>query len=214
METLPGARFSPRPAQMQEKPVDAIAAICVFCGSADGNRAVHRDGAARLGMLLAEAGVGLVFGGGRAGMMGAMADAALAAGGEVVGVIPRHLMELEHAHPEVTEMHVVDSMHSRKQKMFELADGFATLPGGIGTLDETFEIITWKQLGMHDKPIVVVNSDGYWEKLDGLIAATVDEGFASPETRTLYAMVPSVDEVLPALARMPAPLLRTDPARL
>ena len=194
--------------------MDAIAAICVFCGAADGDRAIHRAGAARLGTLLAEAGVRLVFGGGRAGMMGAMADAALAAGGEVVGVIPRHLMELEHAHPEATEMHVVDSMHSRKQKMFELADGFATLPGGIGTLDETFEIITWKQLGMHDKPIVVVDSDGYWEKLDGLIAATVAAGFTSPETRTLYAMVPSVDEVLPTLARMPAPLLRTDPARL
>jgi hypothetical protein len=116
-----------------------ITAICVFCGSADGHDTVHRDAAVRLGTILAEAGVRLVFGGGRAGMMGAMADAALAADGEVAGVIPGYLVEREHAHPDATEMHVVDSMHSRKSKMFELADGFAILPGGIGTLDETFE---------------------------------------------------------------------------
>ncbi len=191
-----------------------IEAICVFCGSAEGHDPVHRIEAARLGAILAGAGVRLVFGGGNAGLMGAIADAALAAGGEVVGVIPRHLVAREHAHPDATEMLVVDSMHARKEKMFELADGFATLAGGVGTLDETFEIITWKQLGMHDKSIVVVDCAGYWEPLDALVAHTVTAGFTSPATRALYEVVPSVEDVLPALARMPAATVAVDPARL
>lgn len=191
-----------------------IGAVCVFCGSADGHDPVHRIEAARFGAILAGAGVRLVFGGGNAGLMGAIADAALAAGGEVVGVIPRHLVAREHAHRDATEMHVVDSMHARKEKMFALADGFATLAGGIGTLDETFEIITWKQLGMHDKPIVVVDCAGYWEPLDALLAHTVAAGFTSPATRALYAVVPSVEDVLPALERMPAATVAVDPARL
>ncbi len=147
-------------------------------------------------------------------MMGTLADAALAAGGEVIGVIPRRLVDREHAHMNATEMHVVDSMHARKQTMFELADGFATLPGGVGTLDESFEIITWKQLGMHDKPIVVVDSGGYWEPLEALIAHTVSQGFTSAETRSLYQTVRSVDEVLPALHRMPDATLHTDASQL
>ena len=191
-----------------------IGAICVFCGSADGHDPVHRVDAARLGTILAGAGIRLVFGGGNAGLMGALADAALAAGGEVVGVIPRRLVASEHAHPDITEMHVVDGMHARKAKMFALADGFATLAGGVGTLDETFEIITWKQLGMHHKPIVLVDGAGYWEPLDALVAHTVAAGFTSPATRALYEVVPSVADVLPALARMPAATLAVDPARL
>ncbi len=193
--------------------MSAINALCVFCGSALGQNPIYRNQAARLGTILAGAGVRLVFGGGNAGMMGAAADAALAAGGEVVGVIPRHLVDREHAHTEATEMHVVDSMHSRKQKMFELADAFVTLPGGVGTLDETFEIITWKQLGMHDKPIVVVDIGGFWQPLERLIAHTVAEGFTSAETHRLYRMVQSVDEVLPTLRKMPAATQPTDPAQ-
>jgi uncharacterized protein (TIGR00730 family) len=164
--------------------------------------------------LLAGAGVRLVFGGGHAGLMGALADAALAVGGEVVGVIPRRLVEQERGHQGITELHVVDSMHARKQKMFEIADAFVVLPGGVGTLDETFEIITWKQLGMHDKPIVIVNADGYWEKLDSLIADMVADGFAGPGTRELYTMVDSVRDVLDTLARLPEPTISTDPTRL
>jgi len=194
--------------------VSAINALCVFCGSSSGENPAYRNEAARFGKILADAGVRLVFGGGNAGLMGAAADAALAAGGEVIGVIPRHLVEREHAHLDVTEMHVVDSMHSRKQKMFELSDGFVTLPGGVGTLDETFEIVTWKQLGMHDKPIVVVDIGGFWEPLERLIAHTVAEGFTSAETRRLYRMAPSVDEVLPILGEMPDATLPTDPAQL
>lgn len=194
--------------------MSGITAICVFCGSADGAGSAHRNEASRLGALLAGAGVRLVFGGGRSGLMGAVADAALAGGGEVIGVIPRHLVEREHAHTGLTEIHVVDSMHARKHRMFELADGFATLPGGVGTLDETFEVITWKQLGMHDKPIVVVDCDGYWRPLENLIAHTVAEGFTSPGTQALYDIVPSVDEVLATLRRAPESELPTDTARL
>ena len=163
--------------------------------------------------MLAVAGVRLVYGGGHTGLMGALADATLGAGGEVTGVIPGHLVRRELAH-EGVRLEVVDSMHARKQRMFDLADAFAVLSGGVGTLDETFEIITWKQLGMHDKPIVVVDVAGYWRKLDELVAATIEAGFSSPETRTLYRVVPSVDEVLPALAEMPAATLAADSARL
>lgn len=194
--------------------MSAINAICVFCGSADGRDPGYRSAAAAFGAILGREGIRLVYGGGNAGMMGTLADAALAAGGEVIGVIPRQLVDREHAHADATEMHVVGSMHARKQKMFELADGFVTLPGGVGTLDETFEIITWKQLGMHDKPIVVVDAGGFWQPLEGLIAHTVAEGFTSAETRALYRTVRSVDEVLPVLRRMPDASLPTDPAQL
>lgn len=188
--------------------------ICVFCGASGRVDTSYRVAAARLGALLGERGIRLVFGGGHVGLMGLMADAALAAGGEVVGVIPRHLMDRELGHDHVTELHVVDSMHSRKQKMFDLADAFAVLPGGIGTLDETFEILTWKQLGMHDKPVVVVDVAGYWRPLHDLIAAVIDAGFASPATGRLFAAVDSVEDVLAALERMPEPTLPADATRL
>ena len=142
--------------------------------------------------------------------MGAVADGALAAGGEVVGVIPGYLKDLEHGHPHVTDLQVVDSMHSRKQRMFDLADGFVTLPGGVGTLDETFEIVTWKQLRMHGKPIVIVDMGGYWNQFDAIVANAVQTGFASPRTRTLYEVVPSVDEVLSTLAALPEETIDTD----
>jgi uncharacterized protein (TIGR00730 family) len=146
--------------------------------------------------------------------MGTVADATLAAGGEVVGVIPSYLIEREHGHRGLTELRIVDSMHSRKETMFALAEAFVVLPGGVGTLDETFEIITWKQLGMHDKPIVIVDIGGYWQRLDALVAATITHGFAAPPTRDLYTMVPAVDDVLATLARLPRNRIRTDPARL
>lgn len=185
----------------------------MFCGSSPGRDPRHVGEARRLGQLLAAAGVRLVYGGGHVGMMGAIADAALAAGGKVTGVIPGHLIRRELGHHGV-ELEIVGSMHERKQRMFDLADGFAVLPGGVGTLDETFEIVTWKQLGMHDKPIVVVDVGGYWQGFDRLVAATVDAGFSSAETRRLYRVVPSVDDVLPALAALPAGRLPVDSARL
>jgi uncharacterized protein (TIGR00730 family) len=143
----------------------------------------------------------LVYGGGNAGLMGAVADGALAGGGAVIGVIPEFLKEREHGHPGVTDLQTVDSMHSRKQRMFDLSDAFVVLPGGVGTLDETLEMITWKQLGRHDKPIIIVDMNGYWQKLDELVAATVGHGFTSPATRELYEMVPSVEAVIATLRR-------------
>lgn len=156
----------------------------------------------------------LVFGGGKAGLMGAVADAVLAAGGAVIGVIPEFLKDSEHGHTGVTDLQVVDSMHSRKQRMFDLADAFAVLPGGVGTLDETLEMITWKQLRRHDKPIIVVDVNGYWQKLDALVAATVEHGFASPPTRGLYTLVPSVEAVIETIREQPPSTISTDSAQL
>ena len=154
---------------------------------------------------MAERGITLVFGGGRVGLMGIIADAVLAAGGRVVGIIPNHIEEREVGHPGVSELQVVDSMHERKHRMFQMADGFVVLPGGLGTLDETFEIITWRQLGLHDKPIVIVDNEGYWRPLAALIAHLVDNGFARPEVFDLFTVVPRVDEVFAAVARARAP---------
>ena len=183
----------------------AFTSLCVYCGSSIGVDPAHRAAAGRLGRLMAERGVRLVFGGGRIGLMGVLADAVLAAGGSVVGVIPGHIEEREIGHPDVTELLVVDSMHERKHKMFELADAFAVLPGGLGTLDETLEIITWRQIGLHDKPIVVVDSDGYWAPLEGLLEHVIAGGFAPPDTRRLYTVVATVDDIFDALAAAPPP---------
>jgi uncharacterized protein (TIGR00730 family) len=197
-----------------ERAMARVRSLCVFCGSSSRVDPGYLAAAARLGRLAAVGGVRVVNGGGRVGMMGAVSDAALAAGGEVVGVIPRHLMRRELGHHGLTQLHVVDGMHSRKQMMFELADAFAALPGGVGTLDETFEVITWKQLGLHDKPIVVVNQDGYWDRLAAVIEGMVEVGFATAATAGLFAFVPAVEEVFPALARAPEPALSPDTARL
>ncbi len=182
-----------------------LGSLCVYCGSSAGADPAHREAARRLGRLMAERGVRLIFGGGRVGLMGALADAVLAGGGSVVGVIPDHLEEREVSHPGVTELVVVGGMHERKRRMFELADAFAVLPGGLGTVDETLEIITWRQLGLHDKPIVVVDDGGYWAPLHRLLDHIVERGFAGPETRALYTIVESVDDVFAAIAAAPAP---------
>ena len=176
-----------------------IQSICVFCGSSMGNDEVFVATARHLGEVIACAGINLVFGGGNKGLMGAVADGALSQGGQVIGVIPEFLRNLEHAHENLTEMHVVDSMHQRKQLMFNLSDAFVVLPGGVGTLDEVLEMITWKQLKIHEKPIIVVDTNGYWEPLDRLIASTIGHGFATPATRHLYKLVRSVGEVITAL---------------
>jgi uncharacterized protein (TIGR00730 family) len=191
-----------------------VTSLCVFGGASSRVDPAYLAAAARLGRIAAVRGVRIVNGGGRVGMMGAVSDAALAAGGEAVGVIPRHLMRRELGHHGLTELHVVDGMHSRKQKMFELSDAFAVLPGGVGTLDETFEIITWKQLGLHDKPIVLVNEAGYWDRLAGLIEGMVEVGFATAATAALFALVARVEDVFPALDLAPESALSADTARL
>lgn len=187
-----------------------IRSLCVYCSASARVAQVHRDAAASLGRLLAEAKIRLVFGGGRVGLMGILADAALTAGGEVVGIIPEHLVRLEVGHSGTTELLVVESMHERKQKMADLSDGFAVLPGGLGTLDETFEIVTWKQLRLHDKPIVLVDVADYWKPLVGMVEHMIKEGFVQPAHRRLFGVVDKVEDVIPALEAMPAPAFGAD----
>lgn len=181
-----------------------IRSVCVYCGSSGRGPESHHEAARRLGTILAENGIKLVFGGGHIGLMGVAADAALAAGGEVIGIIPDFLQDLELGHNGCTELIITDSMHSRKQKMAELADGFAILPGGLGTLDEAFEIITWKQLRLHDKPIAVVDVDGYWTPLRAMVDQLIAQRYMRPEQQDLFRMVESVDAVLPTLRAMPS----------
>lgn len=199
---------------MERQPALAkIKSICVFCGASYGNDSLYAERATQLGEMIASAGIQLIFGGGKAGLMGAVADGALDAGGEVIGIIPDYLKDREHGHPTVTQLQIVDSMHSRKQRMFDLSDGFVTLPGGVGTLDETFEIVTWKQLGMHDKPIVIADIGGYWQPFERLVSYTIEMGFASPETGKLFTVVTEVGQVLAALEAMPTSPVETDSSR-
>ncbi len=171
----------------------------MFCGSRDGDRRLYREAAAELGRKIAERGLGLVYGGGRVGLMGALADAALSAGGEVIGVIPKALAAREIAHASVTHMHFVDSLHERKALMFEHADAFVTLPGGYGTLDEFFEAVTELQLGFHAKPCGLLDIDGYFDRLIGMLEHAISEGFISREHRALIAHEKDADALLDRL---------------
>ena len=159
--------------------------ICVFCGSRSGGPAVYADAAKHLGALLAARGLGLVYGAGHIGLMGIIADAVLNAGGRVVGVIPQDLVDRELAHKALTELIVVDTMHQRKALMAERADAFLALPGGYGTLDETFEILTWAQLGHHGKPVGLLNVAGFFDGLLAWLDHAVREGFIKPKHRDL-----------------------------
>ena len=174
-------------------------AVCVYCGSRSGVNPVWLEAATALGAGLAQRGIDLVYGGGNVGLMRATADAAMAAGGRVIGVIPHDLEVREHGHRAVTELHVVDSMHERKQMMAKLSDAFVSLPGGLGTLDETFEILTWRQLRFHDKPIILADIAGYWQPLLDLLDAQIARGFVDPEHMSLLTIARSVDEIFIAL---------------
>ena len=178
----------------------AIRSVAVFCGSRIGNRPAFREAAAELGQGLARAGMQLVFGGGRIGLMGALADAVLAAGGRVVGVIPDFLQQFEVAHQGVQELIVTDSMHTRKQRMFALADAFVSFPGGLGTFDETFEILTWRQLRLHDKPVLICDVDGSAAALLALIEGAIADGFAPAEARDFFEVADGVPALLARLA--------------
>lgn len=159
----------------------------MFCGSRSGGREIYVREAARFGRVLAARGIGLVYGGSQIGVMGAAANAALEAGGEVIGIIPHGLADKEVAHHGLTELRVVETMHERKAMMADISDAFVALPGGFGTFDELFEIITWAQIGLHAKPIGVLDVEGYFQPLRALMASVVKEGFASPEHTELIA---------------------------
>lgn len=182
-----------------------ISSVCVFCGSSANGAPVHYDIAREVSALLAKAGITVVYGGGRVGMMGTVADAALAAGGKVIGYIPEHLHEAEVAHQGLTEIHIVPSMHVRKRHMFDRSDAFIVLPGGLGTLDELFEIMTWRQLHLHDKPILILDVEGYWQPLARLLDAVVEGRYASVATRRLYEIVSTPAELMDRLLRRVTP---------
>lgn len=181
-------------------------AVCIFCGSSAGARPSYRTAAEALGRALASQHRTLVYGGGNVGLMGAVADAALAGGGRVVGVIPQHLVAREVAHRGLTELRVVESMHERKQLMADLADAFVLLPGGLGSLEEFFEVWTWGQLGLHRKPYGLLNVDGYYDPLLALLDHAVAERFVRPEHRGLLLVDEDAMRLLARLdAHQPAP---------
>jgi uncharacterized protein (TIGR00730 family) len=173
--------------------------VCVFCGSNRGARPEYAAAAEELARALARARIGIVFGGGRVGLMGVVADAALAEGGEVIGVIPYDLLVREVAHEGVEPMHVVGSMHERKAKMNDLSDAFVALPGGYGTFEELMEIVTWAQLGMHAKPVAVLDVAGYYEPLFAQLDRAAADGFLAPENRELVLRARTVPELLARL---------------
>jgi uncharacterized protein (TIGR00730 family) len=182
----------------------AIRSLAVFCGSRVGVNPAYAEAGRALGRGLGQAGIRLVFGGGRIGIMGVVADATLAAGGKVLGVIPEFLTQWEVAHTNVTEMVVTDSMHSRKRRLYDESDAFLIMPGGLGTFDEAFEIITWRQLRLHDKPILLCNVAGSVEPLVATIEHAIEQGFADPACRALFEVIQGVPAVLERLKTLPA----------
>ena len=173
--------------------------VGVFCGSQSGNGDRYIETAIMTASRIVQRGCGVVYGGGRVGLMGVLADTALAAGGEVIGVIPEALAGKEIAHSGLTELHVVSSMHERKALMADLSDAFVALPGGFGTMDEFCEILTWAQLRIHDKPVGLLNVFGYFDDLIALFDNMVSEGFVTPKNRTLVRSGASIDELLDSL---------------
>lgn len=170
--------------------------VAVYCGSANGTNPAFVAEARALGAAIAAAGLGLVYGGASAGLMGAVADAALAAGAEVVGVLPAVLTNKEIAHPRLTRLELVETMHQRKARQVELADAFLVLPGGYGTMDEMVEVVTWAQLGLHSKPILLINTAGYWNGLLKFLDSTVEAGFIKPRNRQLLRVAANAQEAV------------------
>lgn len=179
--------------------------VCVFCGSSSGTRPEFEDAAVALGRLVAERGLELVYGGASVGLMGSVADAVLATGGRAIGVIPEALVAKEIAHPGLTELRVVASMHERKATMADLADAFVALPGGFGTLEETFEMITWTQLGLHHAPVALYDVGGFFEHLGRFLDHAVAEGFLKPAHRDLVLVDDDPARLLDRVARFEAP---------
>lgn len=179
--------------------------VCVFCGSSIGSQPVYAEVAVTLGRLLASRGIGLVYGGGNVGLMGVIADAVMAAGGDVIGVIPHALADREIAHPTITQLHVVDSMHERKAMMADLSDAFIAMPGGVGTFEEFFEAVTWTQLGLHRKPCGLLNASGFYTPLAAFIDQAVSEGFIKPVHRASIVVDDHPERLLDSLAAVKLP---------
>lgn len=182
-----------------------IQSIGVYCSSYDTVKDTYRKAALELGQQLAQHKITMVYGGGSQGLMGEVANSAMANGGHVIGFMPHHLKEFEDPNLNITELHLVDTMHTRKRLMFEHSDAFFVLPGGFGTLDETFEIITWRQLELHKKPIIFININDYWTPLKELAKNIFDQHFAKPEHKQCFRFVQSVPEAFEALLKAPEP---------
>jgi uncharacterized protein (TIGR00730 family) len=187
--------------------VPALSSVCVFCGSNGGADPAYLAAAEAVGAGLAQRGIRIVYGGGRVGLMGALADSARAAGGEVVGVMPQALVDREIGHTGIDDLRVVDTMHERKALMVELADAFVALPGGIGTLEELFEVYTWAQLGIHAKPLALLDVAGYYEPLAAFLDHAVAQRFLRPETRAMLAVADSIEDVLETFERWRPPAM-------
>jgi uncharacterized protein (TIGR00730 family) len=182
-----------------------FSSVCVYCGSSNRVADKFKLSAQAIGTQLAQKGMRVVYGGGHVGLMGIVADSALKAGGSVIGIIPEHIRAQEVQHVGLTELHVVPDMHTRKRMMVERSDAFVILPGGLGTLDEAFEILTWKKLKLHNKPIILFNQDGYWKEMIALIDKTIREGFSQPADNALYRVVDSVEALFETLQEPGAP---------
>jgi uncharacterized protein (TIGR00730 family) len=187
----------------QNNEVDSIliSSVCVYCGSSDAVEQKFKTMAHAVGTQLARRGLSLVYGGGHVGLMGIVADAALGNGGKVIGIIPEHLRCREPEHHGLTELHIVPDMHTRKRMMVDRADAFLVLPGGFGTLDETFEIITWKKLKLHNDPIILLNQDGYWNDMITLIDKTIAAGFSQSSDAELFEVATSMEDAFAILDR-------------
>lgn len=183
--------------------MSAIRSLAVFCGSRVGGKPEYAEAGRALGQGLANAGIRMVYGGGRIGIMGVVADAVLAGGGRVLGVIPDFLKQWEVEHQGVQEMVITQSMHERKTRLYDESDAFLVMPGGLGTFDEMFEIVTWKQLRLHDKPILLCNVSGWADRMIAMIEYTVEDGFAAPSARHLVEVIGDVPAVLERLKWLP-----------
>jgi uncharacterized protein (TIGR00730 family) len=186
-----------------------MTSVCVFCGSSAGTRPEYRRAAEALGRILAANGIRLIYGGGNVGLMGAIADATLAAGGQAIGVIPRHLVDREVGHAGLTELRIVQSMHERKALMAELSDAFVAMPGGLGTLEEFFEVWTWGQLGLHRKPYALLNVDGFYDPLVSFIDGLVTQRFVKAEHRAMLIVESDVEKLPARLAAHRTPAVET-----
>jgi uncharacterized protein (TIGR00730 family) len=191
---------------MPDQPIrNPIRSVAVFCGARVGHDAAHAAAARELGTAIADAGLTLIYGGGGIGLMGEVAKAAIAGGARVRGVIPEFLTRVERPYDALTELEVTSSMHTRKTRMYELSDGFVTLSGGLGTLDETVEVLTWRQLGLHDKPIILLDVGGWAQPFVALLESVIAQGFAAETHRRLIEVAQGVPEAMAMLSRAPVP---------
>lgn len=185
----------------------SVRSVCVFCGASTGVNPAYREAAIALGQAIAQRGLTLVYGGGAVGLMGIVADAAMAAGGEVIGIIPQSLKDAEVGHSGLTRLEIVDGMHARKARMAELSDAFVALPGGLGTLEELFEVWTWGQLGYHAKPLGLLDVNGFYSKLGSFLDHVVEEGFVRPQHRAMLQLADTPAELLTAMDSYHAPVV-------